>query len=412
MNAVLISIGDELLTGHTVNTNAAWISQQLSTIGIETQKVVMISDEQDIIIEAIEAARLTTSLVIMTGGLGPTKDDVTKHAIADYFQQKLVFNENMYSSILAYFERIDRNVTEAHKKQCYLPEHATLFENSLGTAPGMWLEEEGFVLLSLPGVPYEMQAILNGPLLNGLKNLNKNKDVHYIILQTVGIGETHIEKKINTLKIPSSISVAYLPGIASVKLRISAREERGGSAITELNRLAEMIEDLLDPHVIGRGSLTLPEVVGKMCQEHGFKIASAESCTGGYIAHMITSVPGSSAYFEGSIISYSNSIKQGLLEVSEETLENYGAVSEQTVKEMVAGLIKLTGVDIGIAVSGIAGPSGGTAQKPVGTVWIAVGSAERVATRKMHFAKDRVLNIKYASMYALDMIRLFIENKI
>lgn len=412
MNASLIAIGDEILTGQTINTNSSWIAERLHETGIGVESIMSVADTNEAIKEALQRARDKSRIVIITGGLGPTEDDITKRAIGEFLGVKLIFNSGMYQNILTYFKRINRATTDAHKQQCFLPEGAILLRNNLGTAPGMWMEKDGFILLSLPGVPYEMMDIMENGALQRIVDLGRDERIYFETIYTAGIGEAEIERRIRGMKDPAldRISVAYLPGIASVKMRITAKGK--GDLETFVAEAVHAITKDLDPYVIGHGSTTLAEVVGKLCIQKGVQMATAESCTGGHIAYQITSVPGSSSYFKGAIIAYSNEVKIKHLAVSEDVLESDGAVSQKTVCQMLDGVLGLLGVDVGIAISGIAGPSGGTDEKPVGTVWIAVGDCQSKVSRKFNFAKNRELNIKYASVHALNLLRLFLENKI
>jgi len=385
MKATIITIGDELLNGQTIDTNAAWLGQKLNDIGVDVRLGMTIKDTHEAITSTIAHAAKSSDLLILTGGLGPTKDDVTKQAIADYYEDELVFNEENYAVIESLFKRIGREPKEAHRAQSYMPTSATLLENHNGTAPGMWFEKDGTILLSMPGVPREMKGIMKDGGLDKIQAANTGFYIIHHIIRTAGQGETYLAEAIEDLvdQFPEEMSMAYLPGLASVRLRISAK---------------------------GRNQSQLEE--GELCIAKGIKIGTAESCTGGRIAHLITQVPGSSAYYEGSIVSYSNSIKAKALNVSQSTLDTYGAVSEQTVTEMVHGAIDALGVDVSVAVSGIAGPTGGSAEKPVGTVWIAVGNKEKIVARKWQLVKNREINISYSTVIALNQLRLFIEERL
>ena len=412
MKASLIAIGDEILTGQTVNTNSAWIAERLHERGVGVESILSVADTNDAILEALERAWKTSRIAIVTGGLGPTEDDITKKAIAEFLDVDLIFNEDMFQHILDYFQKINRPTTHAHKQQCYLPDGAELLKNNLGTAPGMWMVKDGFVLLSLPGVPYEMKDIMDNGALDKIIDMGLDERVYFKTIYTAGIGEAQIERMIlDEYDLDTErFSVAYLPGIASVKIRITARGN--GDIQTIVQTAVATIKTILGSYVIGQESFSLSEIIGKLCIEKNLQIATAESCTGGHIAHEITSIPGSSAYFKGAVVAYANEVKINQLGVSTEVLNTDGAVSERTVCEMLEGVLGLLNVDAGIAISGVAGPSGGSDEKPVGTVWIAVGDKQKKVARRFIFAKNRELNIKYSSAHALNLLRLFLEGKI
>jgi len=414
MKATIITIGDELLNGQTIDTNAAWLGQKLNDIGVDVRLGMTIKDTHEAITSTIAHAAKSSDLLILTGGLGPTKDDVTKQAIADYYEDELVFNEENYAVIESLFKRIGREPKEAHRAQSYMPTSATLLENHNGTAPGMWFEKDGTILLSMPGVPREMKGIMKDGGLDKIQAANTGFYIIHHIIRTAGQGETYLAEAIEDLvdQFPEEMSMAYLPGLASVRLRISAKGRNQSQLEDLMARFAPQIEERVKKWTYAIGNKELQEVLGELCIAKGIKIGTAESCTGGRIAHLITQVPGSSAYYEGSIVSYSNSIKAKALNVSQSTLDTYGAVSEQTVTEMVHGAIDALGVDVSVAVSGIAGPTGGSAEKPVGTVWIAVGNKEKIVARKWQLVKNREINISYSTVIALNQLRLFIEERL
>ncbi len=411
MKAAVIAIGDELLNGQTVDTNSAWLGRHLNDIGVDLIEATRVGDDIGIIESSLKRLARRVDLIITTGGLGPTHDDVTKKALSNFTNTPLVFHPEMYEGIQSYFRRIYREPTELHRRQCYLPRGCVLFPNSKGTAPGMGLVRGNVKLLSLPGVPYEMQDIMAEEGLKWIRGLSEDTQaISHFVIHTTGIGETHLAKRIEpiTSSFPRDVSIAYLPGLASVKLRVSARGKDASSTGVKSVEWGEKIVRELGTSVYGIGETTLSEAVGNLCLKKNITLGTAESCTGGYVAHMITQVPGSSAYFEGSVVTYSNDLKVNVLSVKKSTLEKHGAVSEATVKEMVSGLLAVLKVDVAVAISGIAGPGGGTADKPVGTVWIAVGNKQRIETHLTHVAKDRILNIQYASVRALNQLRLFI----
>lgn len=410
MKIAILTVGDELLIGQVIDTNSAWMARQLNYNGMQVVKGITVSDTLEAIQQGLTEALAVADVVLMTGGLGPTKDDVTKKALAEFFGQGFRFDQPTYDRILKLFERWGRSSTPAHRQQCYMPEGADLLFNKMGTAPGMWFEEAGKVVVSMPGVPYEMQYLMENKVMPRLKETFPIQPIVHRTILTVGEGESRIAALIEDLEdhLPENVKLAFLPGLGQVRLRLTAT----GADEATLNILVDAkkkeIEERIRQFIYGYEEDKLERVIGQMLSERGLTLSTAESCTGGYLAHQITSVSGSSKYFMGSIIAYSNEVKMRQLGVREETLEQHGAVSEQTVVEMVKGVVKLLGTDIGIAVSGVAGPTGGTPEKPVGTVWLAVGSAEVVKTQVLHIGKDRIKNIQYSAVKALDLIRVFL----
>ncbi len=411
MNAAILTIGDELLNGQTIDTNAAWIGQELNYVGVSVAIKLSVGDEALAIRDALDYCYQHASLIIVTGGLGPTKDDITKKCLADYFSDELAFDQASYDRIEAYFNRTNRQPTQAHKVQCYMPTKAELIANNRGTAPGMWFAEEGRFLLSMPGVPSEMKGLMKNGGIKKIDEINTHQNIYHYIIQTAGIGETYIAEQIEDIvsSFPSFLSIAYLPGLASVKLRLTAKGSDKDLIKQETEAMGVKIVSTLRDAVYAIGNTKLEDAVGQLAIEKGLTIGTAESCTGGNIAQLLTSIPGSSAYFKGSIVAYANDIKTSALNVSEETLSTEGAVSEVTVQEMVKGLIDTLRVVLAIAVSGIAGPTGGSPEKPVGTIWMAVGNKDKVITKKLQLTKNRDLNIKYTSVYALNELRRFID---
>ncbi len=410
MKAALLTIGDELLNGQTIDTNSAWLGQQLNKIGVQVVLKLSVGDKRDAIINGLNYAYQEANMVIVTGGLGPTKDDITKSVIAEYFNDNLTFDEVTFNRIKSYFERTNRQPTKAHREQSFMPTKANLLQNNRGTAPGMWIQEGKKILLSMPGVPSEMKGIMEDLGLSRIAALNPEQHIQHYIIQTAGLGETYIEERIEDLidEFPDQLNIAYLPGIASVKLRITAMGTDAKYLSDQKEYFGSRIADRLGTAVVSIGNKKIEEAIGVLAVDKNIKIGTAESCTGGYIAQLITSIPGSSAYFKGSIIAYSNNVKISALDVLPDTLALHGAVSEQTVVEMVQGLLKNLELDVAVAVSGIAGPGGGTVEKPVGTIWIAVGNKEKTITKKLHLIKNRDLNIRYTAITALNQLRLFL----
>ncbi len=410
MKAYLLTVGDEILIGQIVDTNSAWMAQQLNLVGATVVKKASVGDELSEIQDGIREGLAAADVVLMTGGLGPTKDDKTIEAIAGFFGVEVVFHEPTYDRIVRAFEKRGITVRESHRQQCYLPVNATILPNKMGTAPGTWYEHEGKVIVSMPGIPYEMEYLMDHEVIPRLKQRFKGKAIAHRTILTVGTGESEIAARIERFEdsLPANIKLAYLPNLGQVRLRLTGTGDDETSLQQLLDQKVEELEALIPEIIFGHEKEELEEVIGRMLREQGLTLGTAESCTGGYIAHRITSIPGSSDYFLGSAVTYTNELKMKLLGVKTETLEQYGAVSEHTVIEMAQGALPLLGVDIAIAASGIAGPGGGTPEKPVGLVWIAVGNKDKIVTKKIIAGKDRRKNIHYTAIVALDLLRQFV----
>ncbi len=408
MRAYIVTIGDEILLGQIIDTNAARIANYLREIGGVVVEKRTIGDDPDQLLETLPHALSKAEVVILTGGLGPTRDDRTKEALSLFFNVGLVEHAPTKAFVESIYRQRNKEITEAVKGQWMVPENAIVLPNKLGTAPGMWFDFEGKVIVSLPGVPYEMEYLMENEVLPRLKARFEGTHVSVRTILTVGEGESTIARWLEPFEdtLPENVSLAYLPRPGQVRLRLTVKGDDPKANDALLDRKLQELVKLLPPHLIASmDDDVLESAIGKLLRERGLQLATAESCTGGYLAHLITSVPGASDYFKGSIIAYSNEIKQHLLGVQAQTLRVYGAVSEQTVREMVAGALKALDVDVAISVSGIAGPGGGTPDKPVGTVWIAVGNGEEVRARKFLFGKDRRRNIEYAAVSGLIMLR-------
>ena len=413
MKARIITIGDEILIGQIIDTNSAWMAQQLNLQGIQVEAIFSVSDRHEEIVNAIRSAFEVVDIVLLTGGLGPTKDDITKQAIADYFGVEMVFSQETYDRILRMFERWGRSSTEAHRLQCYMPGNARLLKNKMGSAPGMWFSKGEKVMISMPGVPYEMKYLMSEEVLPQLKaNFPFQPIVHRTVL-TAGEGESRINERISDFEssLPATIKLAFLPSLGKVRLRLTAVGENEAKLHELLDGKVAELNALIPDLIFGYGKDTLEATIGRLLLEKNKSLSTAESCTGGYVAHLITSIPGASAYFKGSIIAYDNQVKKKQLGVLDTTLEQFGAVSEATVIEMVKGAVAHLDTDIAVATSGIAGPSGGTEEKPVGTIWLAVGDKEDCQTLKLQLGKDRLKNIEYTANSALNMIRKFLIAK-
>jgi nicotinamide-nucleotide amidase len=414
MQVHIITIGDELLIGQIIDTNSAKMAQMLLEIGAKVTGRTAIGDDHEAILKALRMAPEQADIVLVTGGLGPTKDDVTKKAIADFYGTGFVFHQPTLDRLNQILERLGKPLTEALRTQCLLPQNATVLPNKMGTAPGMWFEENGKVVVSMPGVPFEMEYLMQHEVMPRLQTrFNALPSAHKTLL-TAGEGESVLAEFLKDFEenLPPQVKLAYLPSITRVRLRLTVTDSDPKFVEKTLHKKFREMEGLLPPKLIaGYDDDTLEGVIGRILKEKKLTLSTAESCTGGYLAHLVTSVPGSSSYFMGSVVSYANEVKMKQLGVKEETLRQHGAVSEQTVREMVAGAVRLLGTDVAVATSGIAGPDGGTPEKPVGTVWIAVGNRERTVARKLSLSKNRLINIQYSGYTALNMLRLFLTEK-
>ncbi|MEM0991979.1 MAG: CinA family nicotinamide mononucleotide deamidase-related protein [Bacteroidota bacterium] len=414
MKVHIITIGDEILIGQTIDTNSAWMGEQLNKYGASIQQITTISDDLEGIKNTLKSAFESTEIILMTGGLGPTKDDVTKKAIAEFYDTGFVFSQATYDRIIKMFAKWGRTTTEAHRQQCFMPQNATLLFNKMGTAPGMWMEENGKVLVSMPGVPYEMKYLMEYEVIPRLlEKFQKDPIVHRTVM-TVGEGESRIAARIADFEatLPPHIKLAYLPGTGKVRLRLTGTGANEVALKQEVDAKVATLVPQIEELVYAYDDTPLEAALGQLLLEQNKRLATAESCTGGYLAHKITSIAGSSAYYIGSTIAYANAIKMQQLGVSKATLEQHGAVSAACVEEMLVGLLERFPADVGIAISGIAGPGGGTPDKPVGTIWLAVGSKDQVFTRKLQLGKDRIRNIQFTTTRALDFIRQFLLGRL
>lgn len=404
INVEIISIGDELLIGQTINTNASWMGAQLAVNGMKVSYVATISDTWEAITGALTEAHKRSQVVLITGGLGPTKDDITKQVLCAYFDTRLVLDQQVLNHVESFFIKRNRPMLEVNMMQAMVPEACEVLFNEQGTAPGMLFEKDGTIFVSMPGVPYEMKYLMETHVIPRLTVKYPLKKLIQRTYLTQGIGESFLADKIsdweNQLR-SEGLDLAYLPSPGMVKLRIS-------SASGNQERVAhygEELKKMIPGYLYGKEDDTLPEVVGKLLLQNGETVGTVESCTGGSIMAALTSVSGSSAYVQGGLITYSNDLKIKFAQVSSETLEDFGAVSEETVLEMSAGGKKALNVDWCISVSGIAGPLGGSDEKPVGTVWIAIDGPERKVSRKFLFGTDRQRTVQMTVLTALNLLR-------
>jgi nicotinamide-nucleotide amidase len=410
MTAYILTIGDEILIGQITDTNSAWMAQQLNLQGIRIVGKMSVGDVHNEIIHALDYALHAADLVLITGGLGATKDDITKKSLVEFFGSQLVWHQETYDRMEKIFQKYGRTVSEMNKNSCFMPSNAQILNNDRGLAPAMWFEENKKVIVSMPGVPYEMQSLMTNRVLPKLKaSFPMSPIVHRTIL-TAGEGETMLAEKLDAFeeKLPENVKLAYLPSLGTVRLRLTARGDDEAALNQQLDVLKTELISVVDYAVAGFDDDTMPVVIGRMVKERGLKIGFAESCTGGYMSHLITSVAGSSEYFEGTIVAYAYDLKEKLLNVSKETLNTEGAVSESCIKQMVKGALETLNVDVAVAVSGIAGPGGGTPEKPVGTIWLAVGDKNSIKTVQINMDRGRSKNIEYAANVGLNLLRKFL----
>ncbi len=414
MIAEIISIGDELLIGQVINTNASWMASLLNRNGIKIKQIKAIADDKNDIIQAIDQAFLSADIILLTGGLGPTKDDITKTTLCEYFDTHLVFNELVFSRIKELFRLRNFKVADVNKAQAELPESCLALKNSNGTASGMWFEKDNKVLISMPGVPFEMKPMMENEVIPRLRDKFKTPIIIHKTIMTQGIGESVLAEKIKDWEnaLPANIKLAYLPQPGIVRLRLSASGENQEKCEERIADLIHHLNKLIGEYIFAYDDILLEETLGKTLKEKHKTISTAESCTGGYIAHLLTSIAGSSAYFKGSAVTYANEIKENILGVSADDLENFGAVSKTVVEQMALGARRKFGTDYALATSGIAGPDGGSQEKPVGTTWIALAGPEGVFAKKYHFGEHRGRNIRRAALSAMFTLQKTLEEKI
>jgi nicotinamide-nucleotide amidase len=406
MLAEIITIGDELLIGQIVDTNSAWMAQKLNAIGISVKQISSVSDQRDHILEALRLAENRADIILMTGGLGPTKDDITKKTLASYFNVGMHQDAGALENVKRIFKHYNLPLLDSNICQADVLDNGIVLQNKNGTAPGMWIEQHGKVYVSLPGVPFEMMYLMEEEVIPRLeKSFHLPAIFHHTIL-TAGIGESFLAKEIADIEdsLPKHIKLAYLPKLGQVRLRLSGYGDDKTLIKREVLSYGRQLADRAAKYVVSEGDVPIEKAILDFMSAHHLTLTTAESCTGGCIAHMITQHPGSSSVFMGGVVSYSDELKQIMLGVSENTLSRYGAVSEETVYEMAIGSIKNYHSDYSIAVSGIAGPDGGTSDKPVGTVWIAVANKTKTVVRKFQFGSRRIQNIERSAATAFTML--------
>ena len=405
--AEIISIGDELLNGQTVNTNASWIAFELDAIGIKTNRITTVSDTKEAIKSSLKNATKRADLVVITGGLGPTKDDITKKTLADFFNSPLVRNKEHLEALNQFFFTRGRTMNELNKAQADIPICAKRIPNDNGTAPGMWIEQNDTIYISMAGVPREMKPMMTTYLIPRIATHFNTPIIKHYFAHVIGIGESDLSILIEDWEnnLPDNIKLAYLPSLGWIKLRLTVLGDNANEMDQSIEVEMKKLRPLIQEYIFSEKRETIEETVGRLLKEKNLTIGTAESCTGGYLSHQLTRVPGSSAYYKGSIISYDNEVKLRELHVEAATIEKYGAVSEQTVRQMVEGLRKKLNVDVAIACSGIAGPTGGTSEKPVGTIWIAYADNNQTITKLLRLSTDRSTNIELTSLAALNLVR-------
>ena len=407
MNLDIISIGDELLIGQTLNTNAYWISKELNRIGFTIRQQITISDTEEAILKAVDEALTNSDVVLITGGLGPTNDDLTMPTLNKYFGGELVKNEEVYRHIEEMVTSRGFEMNENNQKQAIVPDNCKVVHNANGTAPGLWFERNNKVVVAMPGVPYEMKAMVSDTIIPWLQEKYELPEIINHMVYTQGIPEAKLAEVLTDWenKLPSTIRLAYLPSLGRVKLRLSSIGKDRTAMQQNIDLEVEKLKAIIPKHIYSEDNEDLGTVIGEWLRKNNKTLATAESCTGGYIAHLVTRVAGSSDYYKGSVISYANEIKMNELNVKQTDLDSYGAVSQQVVEQMAVGVQQKMNTDYAIATSGIAGPTGGTEEKPVGTIWIAVATPNGVISKKYIFGKQREVNIERSAIAGLGMLR-------
>lgn len=408
MKAYLISIGDELLIGQTINTNVAFIGSLISDINIEIIKSTVISDDHKSILDELGLASSKADIIICTGGLGPTNDDITRNAVVQYFKTELVHNDEVIEDIKSMLKRRGRELKKTHEDQAMVPKIADVIRNENGTAPGYWIEEDKKIFIVMPGVPYEMKAMMNNYVIPKLiETIGEPKEfIKKVTLQTTGLPESVLAERLGDPdELLSGAQLAFLPNQYGVRLRVTVRSSSEETANNQLLEIEQKIRSKVGRFIYGRGDENLEEVVGRLLKERELRISVAESCTGGGLADRITNINGSSTYFERGVVTYSNAAKVEILKVNEDVMMEKGAVSAEVAMQMAEGIKSISGSDIGVSLTGIMGPTGGVANKPVGTVFIGYCDDKVCTAKRFQFGEDRILNKNRATQAALDMVR-------
>ena len=401
-----ISIGDELLIGQVINTNAAWLGEHLSEAGFQLDSVLTIGDSERAILDAFDAC-MDAELVLVTGGLGPTADDITKPTVCKFFDTELEFCQAAYDNVLSLFKRRGFQMSERNRSQAMLPKSCVYIPNTYGTAPCMWLEKKGVVFVFMPGVPFEMKGIFTDELLPRIKARFHSVPYEKRVIMTTGIGESFLADRIKKWEeaLPGFLSLAYLPQYGMVRLRLSGRHEDADLLHVTLDDQVKKLTQLIPEYIFSMQDQPIERTVFDLLINNEMTFASAESCTGGNIAHVITLIPGSSDVFKGTAVTYATPMKTKVLGVPAELIEKHGVVSQQVVESMAEGVRNLMEADFGVATTGVAGPSGGTEENPIGTVWIGLASPSGVVSKRFNFGKDRENVINRATIAAYEMLR-------
>ena len=412
MKAEIITIGDELLIGQTIDTNSAWLGYELSLAGFDIHKKTTVHDSRLDILKVLSEATGKSDVVLITGGLGPTSDDITKPALCEFFNTRLVMNNEVLAMVENMMRRRNFPMNENNRRQAEVPESCRVLTNAAGTAPGMWFEKDRTIFISLPGVPAEMKYIMNQHVMPALKKRFTSQFILHRNIMTYGAPEARLAEILESFEadLPEYVKLAYLPSSGIIKLRLTGTGADQGKIEESVNEQVKKLYSIIPELIYGENEDSLEMVIGRLLRENKKTLCTAESCTGGDIAHMITSVPGSSDYFKGSVIAYANSVKTELLGIDEKLIEKYGAVSEPVVTSMAEGARRLLKADFAVATSGIAGPDGGTVEKPIGTLWTAVASESGTTAEKHTLGTDRIININRFTTVALNMLRKQIIN--
>lgn len=407
----IITIGDEILYGHILDTNAKWLSKNLNELGVKTNKISTIGDNYIQIKDILQSSIKENDIIILTGGLGPTNDDITKKCLNDFFKGKLISDKNTLSHIKKIFKKRNLDLTKKNRDQALVPDNCKVLHNKYGTAPGIAFEKDNKLVISLPGVPYEMKSLFEDQCSKIIKQKFSLSIIHHRTIKTVGIGESWLSDLISEWEknLDNTISLAYLPSIGRVKLRLTGRGNNLNKIKSVIDKEEKKVVPIIRKYIYGFDNEELESCVGNLLIKNKKTLSIAESCSGGYLSHLVTSIPGSSKYFSGSIVAYSNNIKINNLNVNKKNIEKFGAVSKEVVEEMATNVRKKFNSSIGISTSGIAGPSGGTEKKPVGTVWIGYSDKNKTLSKKLLLTNRRDINITLSSIGALNMARLNLE---
>ena len=407
----IITIGDEILYGHILDTNAKWLSKNLNELGVKTNKISTIGDNYIQIKDILQSSIKENDIIILTGGLGPTNDDITKKCLNDFFKGKLVTDNYTLSHIKKIFKKRNLDLTKKNRDQALVPDNCKVLHNKYGTAPGIAFEKDNKLVISLPGVPYEMKSLFEDKCSQIIKQKFSLSIIHHRTIKTVGIGESWLSDLISEWEknLDNTISLAYLPSIGRVKLRLTGRGNNLNKIKSAIDKEEKKVLPILRKYIYGFDNEELESCVGNLLIKNKKTLSIAESCSGGYLSHLVTSIPGSSKYFSGSVVAYSNNIKINNLNVNKKNIEKFGAVSKEVVEEMATNVRKKFNSSIGISTSGIAGPSGGTEKKPVGTVWIGYSDKNKTLSKKLLLTNRRDINITLSSIGALNMARLSLE---